>query len=856
MKFWSAVLLLLFVTSLHARSTLDYLPADTDPDPAVPVPESVLGWEVGDWHAGHDSLVQYLNVLAGASSRVAIEVIGHTHERRPLLLLAITAPENQAQLESLRQNHLDGPAGPLVVWLGYGVHGNEPSGSNAALLVAYYLAASRSMFVESLLRESIVLIDPSINPDGMNRFASWANSNAASVPVEDPVTRLHVQGWPTARTNHYWFDLNRDWLPLVHPSSRARIREYHRWLPHVLTDHHEQTRFPGFFFQPGVPTRQNPLTPAQNFELTRVLAAYHSAALDEAGQPYFSEDAYDDFYYGKGSTYPDINGSIGILFEQKAITGQALATSNGTETFRMAIANQLAMSLSTLRGSWDNRDRLKRYQAGFHDGMLERAQGRDYAGWIVGDDGDPERAKAFLETLALHQIEYQPMAGSIRAGGYRFDEGHAWILPARQRQFGLLEALMEQRMKFDDNTFYDVSAWTLPLAFNLPFAPLARLPQTAEEAPSSRGTAPDSDARAWAIPWNQLKAPVLLQEILDVGGRVRSAVKPFSAQTSTGMVAFQPGTLIIQSGIQEPGVLAASVDAMTRAALDGLDVFSLDSTLTAAGPDLGAIHFKLLAPVKPLIIGGKGLSAYDVGEIWHLLDQRLKLAAPISDMPDFHRVDLRNYSHLLMADGDYASLDAKESERIVRWVREGGVVVASGRASTWIEQLCFEKDPEPCESAPAVNGDAEAAAPRAYSDFKNDEAQQVVGGAIAASMIDLSHPLAFGIRRPQMPLLRRGTVELEPSKNAYSTPVRYTENPLLAGFIGPERLDAIRGQPAVIAEKKGRGLVVRFANTPLFRGYWRGTERLFVNALYLGQVIESTELPEFTQPPEPETPQH
>ena len=192
-------------------------------------------------------------------------------------------------------------------------------------------------------------ISPAINPDGLDRFASWVNHNAGRVPVGNPVTRQHAENWPSGRTNHYWFDLNRDWLPLVHPESRARVVEYHRWLPHVLTDHHEQGgRNPGFFFQPGVPSRQNPLTPAENFELTRALAVFHARAMDDAGQPFFTEDAYDDFYFGKGSTYPDINGSIGVLFEQRAIRGQALETSNGIETFRQAVANQLRVSLSTL----------------------------------------------------------------------------------------------------------------------------------------------------------------------------------------------------------------------------------------------------------------------------------------------------------------------------------------------------------------------------------------------------------------------------------------------------------------------------------------------------------------------------
>jgi len=858
MRIFASLLLLLFVTSLSARTAQHYLPDGADPDPAIPTPESVLGWDVGEWHVSHDKLVQYMQALAAASPRVSIKVIGETYEQRPLLQLAITSDKNQQQLEALRQQHLDGN-GPLVVWLGYSVHGDEPSGSNASMLAAYYLASSRSKYVEELLAESIILIDPSINPDGLNRFASWANSNAGRAPVADPVTRQHVQDWPKGRTNHYFFDLNRDWLPLVHPSSRARISEYHRWLPHVLTDHHEQTGYPGFFFQPGVPTRQNPLTPKENLTLTRALAKYHSRAMDQVGQPHFTEDAYDDFYYGKGSTYPDINGSIGILFEQKAILGQELSTTNGTETFEMAVANHLRMSLSTLQGSWAMRDRLKSYQSGFHDEMMKRAQSRRFLAWVVGDDGDPERAKAFLEILDLHQIEYQALAENVRADSHEFTVGHGWVIPARQKQFALLEAIMEQRTRFQDNTFYDVSAWTLPLAYNLPFAALEALPRGQSEIASSQGVAPASGAAAWAIPWKQLGAPALLQELLAGGVKVRAAIKPFSAQTTNGLVAFAAGTLVVQAGIQPDGALQLSHEVLSRAALGGMDVKNLNSTMTIAGPDLGSKHFKIIQPVNPLLLGGAGTSSYSVGAQWFVLDYRLGIPTTMVNQHNLTNINLWDYTHLFMADGDYDALVNGKKSMVARWVKDGGILVAINRASDWAESLCYESSPDKCSTADARPADvepddAQPTTQRAYSEFADDKAKQVIGGAIVSTVLDLSHPMTFGYSRAELPLFRRGTTLLKPSNNPYSTPVHYTGDPLMAGFIGDERLDAFRSQPAVIAEKIGSGAVIRFANSPVFRGFWRGTERLFINALFFGQVIESTELPELTVPPKPETP--
>jgi hypothetical protein len=847
------LLTIFFSVGLHARPTAEYLPADTDPDPSVPTPESVLGFDVGDWHVSHDKLVYYMRSLAASSPRVSIRTIGFTHEQRPLLQLAITSEANQQSLESLRAAHLDG-SDTLVIWMGYSVHGDEPSGSNASLLVAYYLAASRSAFVQELLDNSIVLIDPSVNPDGLDRFASWVNSNAGKAPVSDPQTRQHVQNWPEGRTNHYLFDLNRDWLPVVQPESRARVSEFHRWQPHVLTDHHEQDRYPGFFFQPGVPSRQNPLTPPDNLELTRALAGWHSAAMDAAGQPHFTEDAYDDFYYGKGSTYPDINGSIGILFEQRAVLGQEILTSNGVETFQMAIANQVRMSLSTLQGSWALKDRLIRYRNGFGELMTKRAASRNFSGWVVGDDGDPGRARAFLDVLDLHRIEYQPLGEPVRAGDHEFSPDHAWVIPARQPQFGLLEAMMEQRTEFQDETFYDVSAWTQPLAYNLPFATVSRLPRTVDHTPNSTGIALDREAPAYTVPWNQIQAAPLLQRLLDRGAKVRVSLKPFSAQTGRGLQAHEPGTLVIQRGIQDRSQLADILDLLDEALLSGVEVRALQSTMTAIGPDLGSVHFPIVQPPKPVILGGRGTSNYEPGEAWFLLDARLGLAAPIIETANLERTDLAGYTHLLLQDGDYSVIAPEQQLAIARWVSAGGILLTVGQAATWAENLCFEADPTLCPAAPTAEPATAAAAqvpPAAYGDFADDKAQHVIGGAIVASMLDLSHPLAFGFRRPDLPLMRRGTTLLKPSQNAYVSPVRYTKTPLMAGFIGAEQLAHISERPAVIAEVKGKGLVVRFANNPLFRGFWRGTERLYINALYFGQVIEATDLPVIVPPTGP-----
>lgn len=840
-----AIVGLAFSLSAQALTSAEYLPGDSDFNPSIPTPESALGWEVGEWRASHDQIVYYMHQLAASSDRVSIKVIGHTHEKRPLLQLIFTSPANHQNLESLRLSHIESATqslkgdAPLVLWLGHSVHGNEESGANAALLAAYYLAASNSEFVTELLDTSIILLDPALNPDGLNRFASWSNSNRSMNPVADPNHRINNEAWPSARTNHYLFDLNRDWLPLVHPESRARVTEFQKWLPHVLTDQHERSR-DGYFFQPGVPSRQNPLTPPENFEMTAALAQFHARAMDEAGETYFTEDDYDDFYFGKGSTYPDINGGIGILFEQPSIKGPTLDRDSGRMSFVEAIQNQLRTTLSTLRGSFELRDRLKRYQNQFFKTMAARAQNADFAAWVIGDDGDTARAKALLDMLEVHKIEYRPLGEDVRAGGHQFKAGHAWLIPARQRQFGLLQAMMDVRTEFEDNTFYDVSAWTQPLAYNLPYAELSRMPASGENL-ARPATTPARNAVAWIVPWNQLAAPALLQKLLAAGARIRAATEGFTASTTSGPQSFSSGDLVVMPGLQDQGLADKAFQLLSDAAAEGLGTASATTSFTPRGPDLGALPFKLVKPIKPLMIVGGGVNSYDAGEAWHHFDLRLGVVPVMVEPYRFDRIRLADYTHLIVVDGDYSSVSETMQRRIAQWVSGGGTIISIAGGAKWAESLCFSSEPQECISETPEQEPAPVA-DRPYADHSDDQAERVIGGAIVAARADLTHPLSYGYQRQDLPLFRRGTTLLKASEDAYSTPVRYTDTPLIAGFIGGDRQDEIRGQPAVIAERKGAGLVVRFANNPLFRGFWRGTERLFENALYMGQLVDNTQI--------------
>ncbi|MEM6725194.1 MAG: M14 metallopeptidase family protein, partial [Bacteroidota bacterium] len=577
----------LISTTISAQASLDYfLPEGTQYDRSIQTPEEFLGYPTGKWHIGHDQLVFYLKYLADQSNRITYQEIGRTHEDRPLLVLTITHPDNHANLEDIRQQHvalsnassdnsnLDLSKMPSVVYQGYSIHGNEPSGTNAVPVVAYYLAAAQGEEVERLLKEVVILMDPCLNPDGFNRFASWANTHKSENRQADAETREHNEVWPGGRTNHYWFDLNRDWLLVAHPESQARIKIFHEWKPNILTDHHEMGTNSTYFFQPGVPARTNPLTPQRNQDLTGEIATYHVEALDEIGSLYYSEESFDDFYYGKGSTYPDANGCIGILFEQASSRGHIQESIHGDLTFEFTIRNQVKTSFSTLKAAQELREKLLTYQKEFYQLGRQEAAADPVKAYIFGEEQDEYRLHQFVDHLLQHDIEVYPLNGQMKADGHTFTPGSAYIVPTDQTQYRLVKGVFQSFTTFKDSLFYDVSAWTLPMAYNLKFAELStvKLPAASIKAVPT-GKKMDHlfpENYAYLIDWRAYKAPELIDDLLAKGLIVKVAHETFTIGTTKGRMEFPVGTIVVPALNQS--IMGDELANLLRSAAIGLQV--------------------------------------------------------------------------------------------------------------------------------------------------------------------------------------------------------------------------------------------------------------------------------------------
>lgn len=827
-----ALLLFLFVsTSLLAqRVDLSYYLPKGNYNSAIPTPKSVIGHEVGEWHITHDKLVEYMKILAAASDRISIETRGKTFEDRPLLLLTITSPKNHANIEEIRTQHIAATNNssvnisnnPIVVYQGFSIHGNEPSGSNAALAVAYYLAASESTEVKNLLDNAVILFDPSFNPDGLQRFAYWANTNRSKNVNPDPNDREYTEIWPRGRTNHYQFDMNRDWLPVQLPESKARIKTFHKWLPNILTDHHEMGSNSSFFFQPGIPSRTNPLTPQMNQDLTKEIATYHAKAFDKIGSLYYSEESFDDFYYGKGSTFPDINGSIGILFEQGSSRGHAQETVNGILTFPFTIRNQFTAALSTLEAAKKMRTKLLKYQQDFY--KESRNTGTKKA-IVFGDEKDAAKTYHLAEILHRHQIKMHDIKSDFSQNGKQFKKGFSYVVPMNQKNQRLVKAMFDVRTTFKDSLFYDVSAWTFNHAFGVDYAEnisLSKAGKEIQELKPKEGSIGIRSDVGYLMSWNEYYTPKVLNTILQKGLRAKVSMKNFN----NGGNSYEYGTIFIPVQNQKLRGLEL-YQFLEKLAIESRVTITGVSTGLNDGIDLGSNNFRAITKPKVAMIVGDGVSGNDSGEIWHLFDQRFDMHLTRIDTRYFTRVDIAKYTHIIIPS---SGLEKNAVEKIKTWVSNGGVVIGYKNTARWLasnKMISLEFESTKIDTIKGVS----------FEDRSLQSGAQYIGGAIFEANIDRSHPINFGYKNDKIALFRNSTLFIKADKRSYNNPIQYTSSPLLSGYISKENTKVIPNTVPFKVARFGRGRVVVFTDNTNFRAFWYGTNKLLMNTIFFGDKM-------------------
>lgn len=828
----------LFLSSLvFGQVTLDYyLDSDHPYNDNIPTPKELLGYEVGTWHVSHDKLVNYMYRLAEASNRISIENRGTTYEGRPILLLTITSPENHSNLDAIQKTHLqltrpegqnvDITSQPLVVYQGFSIHGNEPSGANAGLLAAYHLAASDAPETHKLLNDVVILFDPSFNPDGLQRFAYWANTNKNQNLTADPNDREYREVWPGGRTNHYWFDLNRDWLPGQLPESQARLKSFTKWLPNILTDHHEMGTNSSFFFQPGIPSRVNPLTPKMNQELTKKIGEFHVEAFNQLGSLYYSEEDYDDFFYGKGSTYPDVNGGIGILFEQASSRGHVQESDNGILSFPFTIRNQLTAAFSTLKAAGEMRLELLEYFRGFYQNTLSEAKKGKQKAILFGNPKDPSTTYHFANTLKRHNIDFHKLKKEVVRDGKKYTPETSYIIPLEQTKHQLIRAMFTTQRSFRDSLFYDISAWTFPYAFNLNHAyenTTSNIGNAVQELNTPQGEVSRKGTFAYVFEAHNYYVPKLLNKLQQHDIRVKVGLTPFMLEGKK----YDYGTYMIpvkNQSLNENELYAVLQKAAkeTHIRIDGVN------TGHTQGIDLGSRDFTTVKKPEIALLVGDGVRSYDAGEIWHLLDVRHQITITKIDIRNLGRNDLSRYTHFIIPNFSGSGLNA-HAKRIKEFVKEGGTVIGYRYTTKWLDKNEFIKL-DFIDQSQIAKGIS-------FEDKGSFRGAQQTGGAIFNAKIDRSHPINFGYQNTTLPLFRNSNLYIKADEQSYNNPIQYTSDPLLSGYISEENLATLKNTVPFKVSRLGKGKVIALTDNTNFRAFWFGTNRILTNAIYLSDKM-------------------
>jgi len=826
-----------FIFSLNTATAQDYFLENNGPyDNNIQSPEEYLGYEIGFEHTRHDLIVAYLKYLSNVSEKAQLIKYGESHEGRDLIMLTVSSSENLNNLEKIKNEHLKHTVPgtktkidsslPIIVNLGYGVHGNEPSSAEAAILAAYTLVASKNNKVQRLIQNSVIFIDPTINPDGRDRHSQWANQYKSINLVADSNDAEHNEAWPRGRTNHYWFDLNRDWLLGINPESRGKLEWYHSWYPNVVTDFHEMGTNSNYFFEP---MKRNasvkPMIPDENYSvLSPIFAEYYVKALDSIGSFYYTKESFDETYPGYGSSYPDVQGAVAILFEQASSRGHLQETNYGTMSFGFTIRNQYLSSIATVEAAVDNKDLLRDYQMRFFNSSVTEFKNEKVKAYEFGDMYDQNRNKAFIDKLLLHKIKVYNSKGKF-------------VVPVNQPQSRMVKNFFETHSKYVDSVFYDASAWSVSNIYNMKSRELKSFFGESEIKTTKgfvKNLKPKMSNYAYVMDWDDYNSPAALNHLQKNGIITYSAFKPFTIKVNgtNSSKKFNYGSVLIpvsKQNISSKKLFDIIIEMQNKFEIP---VYNSESGYSVKGIDLGSNNFRINKPVKVALLIGEGVNSYEAGEVWHLLDTRIGLPLTKLKLSQFSGISLKKYTTLIMVSGSYNQLGKDEVKKIKKWIEEGNTLITIAGGSSWaiskklINESLVESKKDSTHSR------------KNYVDAREFIGRERIGGVILKADIDLTHPIAFGYNDNSIPVYKNNNVFINKTKNDYSSVATYSKDFHIDGYISESnKKDFIPGAASLIISKVGSGRVVVFADNPNFRGTWYGTNKLFLNAIFLGNNI-------------------
>lgn len=810
-------------------------------------PDAFLPHALGANFTPHHLLVDYFEHVAANSDHIRLVRYGSTNEDRPLLLAFVSTPENLAKLDDIRTNHLrragleSGTADPAldraIVWFTYSVHGNESAGSESSMGVLHDLVDKSNARSQAWLQNTIVIIDPAANPDGYSRYSHWYRGVATKVRDVDTRAREHREPWPGGRTNHYMFDLNRDWAWQTQVESQQRVAQYHRWMPHVHADLHEQWYDNPYYFAPAAQPYHTYITEWQaNFQTE--IGQNHAQYFDTNGWLYFTREVFDLLYPSYGDTYPTFNGSVGMTYEQGGHSkgGAAIMLPNtDTLTLHDRVGHHRTTSLSTVEMASVNKDRLVSNFADYFKRAAANPSG-PYKTYVIPAADNPQpRMAALMALLDKNGIVYGRAADKTPLTAYNYYTGkqenitirsNDLVISAYQPRSVLTQVLLDPTTEVVDSLTYDITAWSLPYAYGLKaYASGTKVavttPYTPQPYKTDLGAA--KEAYAYLVPWESVQEARFLSRLFQAGIQVRAAAVDFQLRGMT----HKAGTLVItRADNRKNEQFDATVKALARDMQ--VRITPVQTGFADKGPDLGSANMRLLEIPRVAMIAGDDTYANEAGQVWHYFEQRLDYPILLLYPEDLARWAHTDIDVLILPEGNYDLNDAAASQ-LSTWVRGGGKLIAIGDAvGSLVSHPAFGISYKPETSD---NGPAAPYQDHSYANAERSSIADANPGAIFKVKMDNSHPLGYGLDKTYYSL-KIGTNAYAPLADGWNVGT-VEADALVTGFVGHQAQAKLAGTLAFGVKPHGGGSIVYLVDNPLFRGFWENGTFLFSNAVFM-----------------------
>lgn len=816
-------------------------------------PSQFLPYAWGEQFTAHHLVVDYFEHVAANSDKVKLQLYGYTNEKRPLMVAFISTPANLARLDDIRQNNLkragilpgttDAGLDKSIVWLSCSVHGNEAAGSESSMQILFELVDPNNTTAQSWLQNTIIVLDPSVNPDGYSRYTSWYQRMSGTVPDPAPNSREHLEPWPGGRTNHYYFDLNRDWAWQTQIESQQRIKLYNQWLPHLHADLHEQGYNSPYYFAPAAQPYHSYITQWQrDFQVE--LGRNHAKYFDANGWLYFTKEVFDLLYPSYGDTYPTYNGAIGMTYEQGGggRGGRAILLDNGdTLTLKDRVMHHKTTALSTVEMGSKNMQRLLDNFKNFWQKSKDATPGV-YKSFIIKGDNAKGKIKAFCELLDKNGIMYGAAGNTANLKAYNYETGKEeplkvessdLVVGTNQPRGLFVQILMEPETYVVDSLTYDITAWSLPMAYGLKAYACKELVKYTDSFPITVPMTPRMDnPYAFLIPWKSLDDAKLLAKLLDRGIKVRYALQDFTILDKQ----FDRGCLVItQADNRKALSLYNAIPELAKGFQS--EVHATQTGFMDEGKDFGSRSYAFIDSPKVAVLSGEGVSSNSFGQVWHFFDNDLQFPLHIYETNDLGSLSLESFNTLVLTDGRYV-VNETALKKLNTWINQGGRLILIGsanRAFEGKEGFHLSQFASDEEKSAAEKAEKKETLDHRLDNYGGEERRSISGdipGAIFQVEMDETHPLSFGLAKNYFSLKTDPGLQYPHLKESWNVGI-IGDKPVTYGFVGAIARQKMKKTAVSAVQDKGRGSIVYLIDNPLYRSFWYNGKMLMSNALFL-----------------------